>query len=93
MEKDKNSKYWGYMDLNEAVRDKIQPDIGVGKEIILLIYEHNVSQSLCLNVRGLANNNKRRETLLLLKQKKYSFTCYKTLKYQNNMWTPYIDSF
>ena len=44
MEKDKNSKYWGYMEQNEAVKDAIQPDIGVGKEIILLIYEHNVSQ-------------------------------------------------
>ena len=38
MEKDKNSKYWGYMEQNEAVKDAIQPDIGViGKEIILLI--------------------------------------------------------
>ena len=45
MEKDKNSKYWGYMEQNEAVRDTIQPDIGVGKDIILLTYEHNVSQS------------------------------------------------
>ena len=45
MEKDKNSKYWGYMEQNEAVKDAIQPEIGVGKEIILLIYEHNVSQS------------------------------------------------
>ena len=26
------------------VKDAIQPDIGVGKEVILLIYEHNVSQ-------------------------------------------------
>ena len=34
MEKDKNSKY---MEQNEAVEDAIQPDIGVGKEIILLI--------------------------------------------------------
>ena len=48
MKKDKNSKYWGYMEQNEAVKDTIQPDIGVGKEIILLIYEHNVSQSSCL---------------------------------------------
>ena len=31
------------MEQNEA--DTIQPDIGVGKEIILLTYEHNVSQS------------------------------------------------
>ena len=45
MEKDKNSKYWEYMEQNEVVKDAIQPDIGVGKEIILLIYEHNVSQS------------------------------------------------
>ena len=34
MEKDINSKYWGYMQQNEAVKDTIQPDIGVGKEII-----------------------------------------------------------
>ena len=47
MKKDKNSKYWGYMEQNEAVKDTIQPDIGVGKEIILLICEHNVSQSSC----------------------------------------------
>ena len=47
MENDKNSKYWGYMEQNEAVKDTIQPDIGAGKEITLLIYEHNVSQSSC----------------------------------------------
>ena len=46
MEKDKNSEYWGYMEQNEAVK-AIQPEIGVGKEIILLICEHNVSQSSC----------------------------------------------
>ena len=45
MEKDTNSKYWGYMEQNEAVKDTIQPGIGVGKKIILVIYEHNVSQS------------------------------------------------
>ena len=45
MEKDKNGKYWGYMEQNEAVKDAIQPDIGAGTEIILLIYDHNVSQS------------------------------------------------
>ena len=50
MKKNKNSKYWGYMEQNEAVKDAIQPDVGVGKEIILLIYEHNVSQSSCSNV-------------------------------------------
>ena len=49
MEKDKNSKYWGYMELNEAVRDKLQPNIGVGREIILLINEHIVSQSSWYN--------------------------------------------
>ena len=49
MEKDKNSKYWEYMEQNEAVKDAIQPDIGVGKEIILLICEHNVSQSSWFN--------------------------------------------
>ena len=32
------------MEQNEAVKDAIQPDIGVGKDIILLRYEHNVSQ-------------------------------------------------
>ena len=35
------------MEQSEAVKDAIQPDIGVGKEIILLICEHNVSQSSC----------------------------------------------
>ena len=50
MKKNKNSKYWEYMEQNEAVKDAIQPDVGVGKEIILLIYEHNVSQSSCSNV-------------------------------------------
>ena len=45
MEKDTNGKYWGYMEQNEAVKDTIQPGIGVGKDIILLIYERNVSQS------------------------------------------------
>ena len=55
MEKDKNSKYWGYMEQNEAVKDTIQPDIGVGKEIIILIYEHNVSQSSWLDgVKGVS---------------------------------------
>ena len=33
------------MEQNEAVKDTIQPDIGVGEEIILLMYEPNVSQS------------------------------------------------
>ena len=37
MKKDKNNKYWGCMEQNEAVKDTIQPDIGVGEEIILLI--------------------------------------------------------
>ena len=56
MEKDKNSKYWGYMEQNEAVKDTIQPDIGVGKEIIILIYEHNVSQSSWLDgVKGVSH--------------------------------------
>ena len=45
MEKDTNSKYWGYMEQNEAVKDTIQPGIGVGKDIILLIYERNVSKA------------------------------------------------
>ena len=45
MEKDKNSKYWGFMEQDEAINETIQPDIGAGKEIILLIYEHNVSHS------------------------------------------------
>ena len=49
MKKDKNSKYWGYMEQNEAVKNTIQPDIGVGKEIILLRYEHNISLSSCCN--------------------------------------------
>ena len=34
MEKDKNGKYWGYMEQNEAVKDAIQPDISAGTEII-----------------------------------------------------------
>ena len=33
---DKNGKYRGFMEQNEK-------NIGVGKEIVLLIYEHNVS--------------------------------------------------
>ena len=32
MEKDKNSKYWRYMEQNEVVKNTIQPDIGVGKD-------------------------------------------------------------
>ena len=32
MEKDKNSKYWWYMEQNEVVKDTIQLDIGVGKD-------------------------------------------------------------
>ena len=51
MEKDKNSKYWGFMELKEAIKETIQPVIGAGKEIILLIYEQNVSVSSCLSVR------------------------------------------
>ena len=56
---DKNGKYWGYMEQNEAVKDTIQPDIGVGKEIISLIYEHNVSESswlYILSIQHVINN-------------------------------------
>ena len=42
------------MEQNEAVKDTTQPDIGVGKEIILLIYEHNVSQCSWPNLAYLA---------------------------------------
>ena len=38
---DRIGKYWGFMEQNEAIKDTIQPDIGAGKEIILLIYENN----------------------------------------------------
>ena len=55
MEKDNNSKYWGYMEQNEAIKDTIQPDIGVGKEIV--IYEHNVSHSSWLNQQSLTKNS------------------------------------
>ena len=50
MEKDKNSKYWGYMEQKEAVKDAIQPNIGVGKEIILLIYEHECFPMLMVSI-------------------------------------------
>ena len=51
METDKNCKYLGFMEQNEAIKDTIQPDIGAGKEVILLIYGLNVSNSSWLNFR------------------------------------------
>ena len=33
MEKDKNNKYWEYLEQNEAIKDTGQPDIGAGKEM------------------------------------------------------------
>ena len=38
MQKDKSSKYWGFLEQNEAIKDTIQPDsgAGIGKEVFLL---------------------------------------------------------
>ena len=44
--------YYGH----PAKPKEIQYDIGAGKEIILLISEHNVSHSSCLAIRQVAKN-------------------------------------